>query len=195
MDEKLKQEIFDAETHFFFKVEDSIVPYLDVNQNTLMFKKDGVKYFLNNENGHIAYRKRNIIVNDKMTYTWQISKREFIDAVKWLMVLLNNCSDEYRKMCLEVIDKLDYEKGNVNAHFQVIYDEDDMDKIDGLRFNYRSLFYDLMLDDNRMLRGNIDDPWAHLNKKEVKGIEKKLVLGIMSKSKTLSSKVGKIDNK
>ena len=49
-----------------------------------------------------------------------------------------------------------------------------------------------MLDDNRMLRGNIDDPWAHLNKKEVKGLEKKLVLGIMSKSKTLNDKIRKI---
>ena len=51
MNEKLKREIEDADIHFFFKDEDSIVPYLDVNQNTLMFKKEGVKYFLNHKNG------------------------------------------------------------------------------------------------------------------------------------------------
>lgn len=98
-------------------------------------------------------------------------------------------------MCLDAIAQLDYKTGNVNAHFRVIYDEEDKDKIARLRFNYRNIFYDLMLDDNRMLRGNIDDPWAHLNKKEVIGLEKKLVLGIMCSSKTLSSKFKKIDNK
>lgn len=143
--------------------------------------------FLSNVYGHVAYRKRSIVVNDKMTYTWQTSKREFIYAVKWIMVLLDNCSDEYRKICLDAIAQLDYKKGNANAHFRVIYDEEDKDKIVSLRFNYRSLFYDLMLEDNRMLRGNIDDPRAHLNKKEVKSLEKKLVLGIMSKSKNLNS--------
>jgi len=130
-----------------------------------------------------------------MTYTWQISKKEFIDAVKWMMELLDNCSDEYKKICLDSISQLDYKKGNANAHFRLIYDEEDKDKIARLRFNFRNLFYDLMLDDNRMLRGNIDDPWAHLNKKEVKGFEKKLVLGIMCKSKTLSSMIREISDR
>ena len=195
MNEKLKREIEDANIHFFFNEGDSFVPYLNIKNNNLMFRKNGIDYFLSNADGHTAYRKRSIIVNDKMTYTWQISKREFIDAVKWMMKLLDNCSDEYRKMCLNAIAQLDYKKGNANARFRVIYDEEDKEKITRLRFNYRSLFYDLMLDDNRMLRGNIDDPWAHLNKKEVKGLEKKLVLGIMSKSKTLSSKIRKINNR
>lgn len=192
LNDRLKQEIKDADIHFFFKDEDSIVPYLNIKNNNLMFRKNGIDYFLDNDGGHIAYRKRSIIVNDKMTYTWQISKREFIDAVKWMMKLLDNCSDEYKKMCLDAISQLDYKKGNVNAHFRVVYDKEDKDKIARLRFNYKNLFYDLMLDDNRMLRGNIDDPWAHLNKKEVKGLEKKLVLGIMSKSKTLNDKIRKI---
>lgn len=95
-------------------------------------------------------------------------------------------------MCLDAIAQFDYKKGNANAHFRVIYDEEDKDKIARLRFNYRNLFYDLMLDDNRMLRGNIDDAWAHLNKKEVKVLEKKLVLGIMKKSRTLNDKIRKI---
>lgn len=75
----------DVDIHFFFKDEDSIVPYLNIKNNNLMFRKNGIDYFLSSVDGHIAYRKRSIIVNDKMTYTWQISKREFINAVKWMM--------------------------------------------------------------------------------------------------------------
>lgn len=80
LNDKLKQEIKDADIHFFFKDEDSIVPYLNIKNNNLMFRKNGIDYFLDNDSGHIAYRKRSI-------YTWQISKREFIENVKWMMEL------------------------------------------------------------------------------------------------------------
>lgn len=45
MDEKLKQEIEDAYIHFFFNEGDSFVPYLNIKNNNLMFRKNGTDYF------------------------------------------------------------------------------------------------------------------------------------------------------
>lgn len=201
--DSLKEEFFNAETDFFFKDKDSRVPYISFNNDlidgvykqyvSIMFKKDGVRYFLDNEFGHTAYRDSKIVINECLFHTWQLSKREFIYAKKCILEMLVNCSDEYKKLCLDAIDELDYEKGRENAHFQIIIDKVDENKVDRFRFNFRNLFYDLMLDDYSMLRGNIDDPWSHLNKKEVKGLEKRLVLRVMKRSKTLKDKISEID--
>ena len=201
--DSLKEEFFNAKTDFFFKDGDSKVPYISFNDGfvngiykqyvSIMFIKNGVSYFLDNEFGHTAYENSKIVINECLTHTWQLSKREFIYAKKCILEMLVNCSDEYKKLCLDAIDELDYEKGRANAYFQIIINKVDRSKVDRLRFNFRNLFYDLMLDDNSILRGNIDDPWSHLNKREVKGLEKRLVLGIMKHSKTLKDKLNEIE--
>lgn len=199
----LREEFFNAESDFFFNDDDSRVPYISFNgcyvngvykqYVSIMFNKNGVRYFLDNEFGHTAYRDRMVKINDISTYTWQLSKREFIYAKKCILEMLVNCSDEYKKLCLDAMDELDYEKGRRNAYFQIIINKVDKSKIDRLRFNFRNLFYDLMLDDKSMFRGNIDDPFSHLNKKEVKGLEKRLVLSIMNHSMTIKDKIVKIE--
>ena len=44
-----------------------------------------------------------------------------------------------------------------------------------------------------MFKGIIDDPFSHLNKKEVKGLEKKMILSIMNNSKTIKNKMREIE--
>ena len=36
-----------------------------------------------------------------------------------------------------------------------------------------------MIDDDSMFRGIIDDPFSHLNKRKVRGLEKKMILSII----------------
>lgn len=194
----LREELFRAETDFFFDDDDSRVPCVsfDIVDNRksvcMMFKRNGVRYFLSDEFGYSAYRNRIIKIDDISTYSWQLSKIEFIRVRKWMLESLVYCSNEYKELCLDVINKFDYEKGRQNAHFQVIFD-DSRTEIEKIRFNYRYIYYDLMMDNDVMYRGNVDDPFSNLNKKEVKGLEKKLVLSIMNNSKTIKNKIREIE--
>lgn len=194
----LREEFFEIEQNFYFSDDDSRVPYVSFGPEfnnpsiCLMFKRNGVKYFLSEESGYFAWRSRKIRINDISTYTWQLSKIEFIRVKKWMLESLIYCSDEYKVLCLDAISKLDYEKGRRNAHFQIITDDNDTE-IERIRFNFRDLYYDLMVEDDSMFRGIIDDPWSHLNKKEIKGLEKKLVLSIMNNSKTIKNKIKELE--
>ena len=83
----------------------------------IMFKRNGVKYFLSEQAGYTAHKNRMIIVNEISTYTSQLSKIEFLRVKKWMLESLVNCSDEYKQLCLNAINELDYEKGRRNAFF------------------------------------------------------------------------------
>ena len=194
----LREEFFEIEQNFFFSEDDSIVPYIsfgfDFNNPSIciMFKRNGVKYFLSEESGYFACRDRMIRINDISTYTWQLSKLDFIRVKRWMLESLVYCSDEYKELCLDAISKLDYKKGRNDAHFQIIID-DKGTEIEKVRFNFRDLYYDLMIDDDSMFRGIIDDPFSHLNKRKVSGLEKKMILSIMNNSKTIRDKMKKTE--
>ena len=194
----LREEFFEIEQNFFFSDDDSMFPYVSFGSDfsnpsiCIMFRKNGVEYFLSEESGYFACRGRIFRINDISKYTWQLSKLDFIRVKKWMLESLDYCLDEYKELCLDAISKLDYEKGRRNAHFQIITDDNDTE-IERIRFNFRDLYYDLMLNNNSMFRGIIDDPWSHLNKKEIKGLEKKLVLSIMNNSKTIKNKIKELE--
>ena len=214
MNEKLKQEMKNAENAFLYnRGEDSKIPNLDIRNEyiELSFYRNGICYYLSNKNGHIAYAsKRNMYrindiyilfilginrINGNIGYTWQLSKKEFIQAKKTALELLKNCSDEYKRICLDVIDKLDYEEGYNNARFSINPYSHEKERILIIRFHYKCLFYDWNLENNTLIKGNINDPFSHLNNKEIKGLEKKLVLRTIHKSRALDKKIGEFYNK
>ena len=57
------------------------------------------------------------------------------------------------------------------------------------------IYYEWILENNTLIRGDINDPFSHLHKKEIKGLEKKLVLRTMHKSSVLDKKIGEFYNK
>lgn len=81
LSDELRKEIFNAEISFFFRGEESKVPYLNVNNKSIMFRKNGIRYFLNNESGHVAYNNNNF---------WQLSRRQFLYAKKCILEMLDN---------------------------------------------------------------------------------------------------------
>ena len=214
MNDKLKIEMKDAENAFHYnRNEDSKVPVLSVGKDytELSFKKNGVNYYLSNEYGHTAvayYSNKRYInnisilltlsikhINGYNAYTKQLSKDEFIQAKKHVLELLKNCSDEYKIICLDVINKLDYEEGYNNYRFSINPNLPESDKILRIRFQYNNFIYDWNLENNSLIKANIDDPFARSNKKEIKGLEKKLVLRTMHKSSVLDKKIGEFYNK
>lgn len=214
MSEELKKEIKDAQIAWTFgRSEDSKIPALFISKDStdLAFCKNGISYFLSSKYGYTASAcildKKNIkdlftilkldIIcnNDIISHRWQISKKEFILVKKTVLELLKNCSDEYKIICLDVIDKLDYEEGYNNYRFSINPNLPESDKILRIRFQYNNLIYDWNLENNTLIKANIDDPFARSNKKEIKGLEKKLVLRTMHKSSVLDKKIGEFYNK
>ena len=214
MSEELKKEMKDAQIAWYFNQdEDSKIPALFIRDDytQLSIYKNGVSYSLNSKYGYTATAFKSDIkhINDITTifmlcincisentgYTWQLSKKEFIYAKKIALELLKNCSDEYKRICLDVIDKLDYEEGYNNARFSINPYSHEKERILIIRFHYKCLFYDWNLENNTLTRANIDDPFANLNEKEIKGLEKKLILRTMHKSRALDKKIGEFYNK
>lgn len=73
-----------------------------------------------------------------------------------------------------MLNKLDFDKGRVNAYFEIIVNKEDRNKIELLRFNFRDLYYTLQKNNNVMFKGNVNDPWSHLNKKRGKEFRKEI---------------------
>lgn len=214
MNEKLKKEMKDAQIAWTFgRSEDSKIPalFIEKDHTQLSFCKDGISYSLNSKYGYTAsacildikkikdlaiiLKLHMICNNDIISHRWQISKKEFIQAKKHVLELLKNCSDEYKIICLDVIDKLDYEEGYNNYRFSINPNLPESDKILKIRFQYNNLIYDWDVDNNTLIKANIDDPFARSNEKEIKGLEKKLVLRTMHKSSALDKKIGEFYNK
>ena len=191
--EEAMQKLSGAEIDFTITREDSKVPYLAVDWCTgktgmLAFRKDGINYFLDNEHGHVAYKNSNGIAK-----TWQLSRREYDYARFCLLEMLDNCDQELVPYYSKAISKLDYRTGKANAHFVVNASYTIPNEVSSIRFNLGNLFYTLNTDDGLVLKANINDPWACFNKKEVKGIEKRLVLEVIKRSKTVKEKIASIE--
>ena len=149
--------LIEAETSFFFGDEDSVLPHLSFDVKTgnvcgIMFKNGRDKVFLNNESGHTAYRT----YDNGESYTWQLSKREYNSAIKHVISLVNDASEEVRDFYFDAISHLDYREGKINAHFDVIVWDGIVKK---LRFDWKNIYYTLDSSNGIILKGNVDDPF------------------------------------
>lgn len=179
--------LLDAEMSFFFGDEDSLLPHVSFDVKTgkargIMFKSGNDKVFLNNETGHTAYR----ILDNGDSYTWQLSRREFKCAVNHIINLVSDVDIEVRDFYYDVLNQLDYKEGKQNAHFSVVSLNG---KVSSLRFDWRNIYYTLDPKNDVVLKGNVDDPFSHLNKEEVHGIEKCLIKTILYTSPTIKRKL------
>lgn len=189
---KIDDALRDAEMSFFFEDEDSLLPHISFDVKTgkvrgIMFKSGSDKVFLNNESGHTAYRT----YENGESYSWQLSRREFKRAVNHVINLVDDCDSEVRDFYFEALSGLDYCEGKKNAHFDVIVLNG---KVKNLRFDWKNIYYTLNPHDGVVLKGNVDDPFSHLNKEEVHGIEKCFVKTLLYTSPVIKRKLENVVN-
>lgn len=189
---KIDDVLGEAEINFFFGNEDSVLPHVSFDVKTgkvrgIMFKSGSDKVFLNNESGHTAYRT----FENGESYTWQLSKREFKNAVNHVISLVSDCDSEVRDFYYDALSGLDYKEGKKNAHFDVIVWNG---KVKKLRFDWKNIYYTLNPTDGVVLKGNVDDPFSHLNKEEVHGLEKCLIKTILYTSPVIKRKLEDVVN-
>ena len=105
--------------------------------------------------------------------------------------MVEEADDDLKEIYMGVLGELDYKVGHDNAMFYVVPDIENKCKVGTIRFNFRNIFYSLSCSSGVLVKGCIDDYVC--KHKEVKGLEKKLILGVMKYSDVVSSKIAEIE--
>lgn len=193
-DEEIRRKLKKVEQDFIFGDDDSILPTLFLDERTgkvssIAYKKGGKKYFFSDVYGYTAYRWEK---GKNRPRTWQTTFSEFEESCRLMRKMIDECPEDLREVYTSAIDELDYETGRDNAMFYVAPDITDSSRVGTIIFNFRNISYSLSCSNGILLKGCVDDFLC--KHKEVKGLEKKLVLGVIKYSDVVADKVSDIES-
>lgn len=192
-DDVVRRKLKKIERDFMCGDEDSKLPALFLNEMTgevssVAYKVGNKRYYFSDEYGYTAYRWDNKKNRPK---TWQTTSYEFEESCLLMRKMVEEADDDLKEIYMGVLGELDYKVGHDNAMFYVAPDIENKCKVGTIRFNFRNIFYSLSYSSGVLVKGCIDDYVC--KHKEVKGLEKKLILGVMKYSDVVSSKIAEIE--